>query len=168
MKIGLLSDTHGYLDPVILTHFKDCDEIWHAGDMGTMEVMKQLEAFKPTVAVYGNIEGKALREKYPLNQFFEREGLKIWMTHIAGYPGRYQTRIQSGLKSNPVGLFICGHSHILKVMKDQTFGHLHMNPGAAGVQGFHKVRTVLRFEINSGRPQNLEVIELHPRSMRRI
>ncbi|WP_053406000.1 metallophosphoesterase [Persicobacter sp. CCB-QB2] len=166
MKIGLLSDTHGFLDERVFEYFKDCDEVWHAGDIGDWELLEQLEDFKPLRAVYGNIDGGKLRQELPEDLFFEVEGLKVWMTHIGGYPGKYAARVRNILKSQGApDLFICGHSHILKVMADPKFGNmLCMNPGAAGRHGFHKVRTLLRFEVNAGRPEKLEVIELGARS----
>lgn len=159
-KIGLLSDTHSYLDETLLTHFQHCDEIWHAGDIGNPLVVKRLEAFKPFKAVFGNIDGQEIRLLYPENLRFECEGLEVLITHIGGYPGRYSQRIRPVIHSDPPGLFICGHSHILKVMHDKTLGLLHLNPGAAGKEGFHKMRTAMRFEIENGKVQALEVIEL--------
>ena len=159
-KIGLLSDTHSYLDPTILTHFQHCDEIWHAGDIGNPEVADQLEAIKPFRAVFGNIDSHVIRRRYPENLRFNCEGLDVWMTHIGGYPGKYNQRVRSLIKSEPPGLFICGHSHILKVMPDRQLGLLHLNPGACGKEGFHRMRTAMRFEIEAGKVQQLEVIEL--------
>ncbi|BDC98169.1 metallophosphoesterase family protein [Persicobacter psychrovividus] len=166
IKIGLLSDTHGHLDTRVQHHFKNCNEIWHAGDIGTMEVLKTLESFKKTRAVYGNIDGGLLRQDLEEDLFFEVEGVKVWMTHIGGYPGRFPARIKKILQEKGApDLFICGHSHILKVMVDQQHDKmLCMNPGAAGKHGFHKVRTLLRFDLNNGRAENLEVIELGPRA----
>lgn len=163
LKIGLLSDTHGFLDPSIYKYFNECDEIWHAGDLGTIEVFDELSKFKPVRAVFGNIDGHIIRSAMPENLYFEIEGLKVFITHIGGYPGRYNQVVKEFLKSNDTGLFICGHSHILKVMFDQTFKLLHINPGAAGNHGFHQVKTLIRFEINNGKPQNLEVIEIGKR-----
>lgn len=163
-KIGLLSDTHGYLDPQIFELFKDCHEIWHAGDIGTEAVADALEERFPMRAVYGNIDDAKLRARYPEHQQFEREGLRIWITHIAGAAGRYQSRIRAGIQSFSPGLLVCGHSHILKVMPVPAFGLLHINPGACGRHGFHKIRTVLRFEIERGKVQRMEAIELGPRS----
>ncbi len=159
-KIGLLSDTHGYLDETIFTHFKDCDEIWHAGDIGSLGVADRLEAFKPFKAVHGNIDGGKLRQRYPENLRFDCEGLDVWITHIGGYPGRYSTRVREEIKADPPGLFIVGHSHILKAMPDKGLGLIHLNPGACGKEGFHKVRTVMRFEVLDGKLGQLEVIEL--------
>lgn len=163
-RIGVLSDTHGFFDPRIATYFSECDEIWHAGDIGDYEVVIQLNRIAPVVAVYGNIDGTSIRARYPGHQRQVREGLDIWMTHIGGYPGNYDTRVKSNISDKPPGLFISGHSHILKVMPDKNFGFLHINPGAAGRNGLHKVRTLVRFEIDKGRIGNLDVIELGTRS----
>jgi uncharacterized protein len=162
-KIGLLSDTHSYLHPKIFSHFKDCDEIWHAGDIGSLEVLDQLSEFKPLRAVYGNIDNHKLRSACPLHQRFYCEGVDVWITHIGGYPNRYTQEVRGELKVNSPKLFICGHSHILRVMYDKKFDLLHMNPGAAGKYGIHKVITMLRFTIDKGDIKDLEVIEL-PRS----
>ena len=159
-KIGLLSDTHSYWDDNFRTHFADCDEIWHAGDIGSLEVAQQFEAFKPFRAVYGNIDGQDLRQAYPEVNRFTLEGVDVLITHIGGYPGRYDNRIKSTLFANPPKLFISGHSHILKVMFDKKIESLHMNPGAAGIYGFHQVRTLLRFVLDAGDIRDLEVIEL--------
>jgi uncharacterized protein len=164
-KIGLLSDTHGFLDPAVYRYFKDCDEIWHAGDIGTIQVFDELSKFKPTRAVYGNIDGHLIRSAMPEHLYFTAEGMKVYITHIGGYPGRYNHEVKSFLQANQTDLFICGHSHILKVMYDQTFKLLHINPGAAGNHGFHQVKTLVRFEIENGKPQNMEVIELGKRAV---
>ncbi|MEI5984358.1 metallophosphoesterase family protein [Sphingobacterium sp. PU5-4] len=163
MKIGLISDTHSYLDDAVFEYFKDCDEIWHAGDFGSMEVIERLQAFKPLKGVFGNIDGKNIRMIYPENLRFQCEGVNVWMTHIGGYPGKYSPLVREEIRKNPPKLFICGHSHILKVQFDQKLGLLHLNPGAAGKQGWHKQRTLMRFEINQDRIENLEVVELNPR-----
>lgn len=159
-KIGLLSDTHSFLDKTLLTHFQNCDEIWHAGDIGNLKVADELENLKPFRAVYGNIDGAAARRRYPEHDRFDCEGLDVWMTHIGGYPGRYNVRVREDIRTKSPGLFICGHSHILKVMSDKKLGLLHLNPGACGKEGFHKMRTAMRFEIEDGKIQKLEVIEL--------
>lgn len=159
-KIGLLSDTHSYLDAKIAHYFSGCDEIWHAGDIGNEIVADQLEALKPFRAVYGNIDTPAMRRRYPEHQRFVCEGLDVWMTHIGGYPGKYPARIRDVLASDPPGLFICGHSHILKIMPDPKFHLLHINPGACGQEGFHKIRTLVRFAIDAGKISQMEVIEL--------
>lgn len=159
-KIGLLSDTHSYLDPSVFEYFKNVDEIWHAGDIGSMEVLEQLEAFKPTKAVYGNIDHAQLRRACPEHQRFDCEGMDIWITHIGGYPGRYDRRIRDAIRANPPDIFICGHSHILKIMPDKKLNLLHINPGACGNHGFHKMKTMVRFVIEEGRAKDMEVIEL--------
>ncbi|MFA6944407.1 MAG: metallophosphoesterase family protein [Pedobacter sp.] len=158
--IGLISDTHGYLDKAVFKHFENCDEIWHAGDFGTRELADQLSAFKPLRGVYGNIDGQDIRINYPEHLRFDCEGVQVWMTHIGGYPGRYNPKIRAELYRNPPGLFISGHSHILKVMFDKKINSLHLNPGAAGKHGWHKVRTLLRFCISGEKIHTLEVIEL--------
>lgn len=165
MKILLLSDTHGYLDEKITAHAADADEIWHAGDIGNIDVADQLKKINPLKAVHGNIDGKDIRITYPLDNTFEINGIKVWITHIGGYPGHYDRRVRSILETNPPNLFICGHSHILRVMRDQKYNMLCMNPGAAGVSGFHKIRTMIRFQIISGKIENPEVIELGMRGI---
>lgn len=164
IRIGLLSDTHGFYDPRIAEHFSECNEIWHAGDVGDFDVIKMLSRISPVIAVYGNIDGTSIRSRFPGHQRHEREGVDIWMTHIGGYPGHYDTRVKSIIFSDPPGLFISGHSHILKVMPDKKNGLLHMNPGSAGRNGIHKVRTLIRFEVDNGRIDNVDVIELGSRS----
>jgi uncharacterized protein len=159
-RIGLLSDTHGYLDPAVFHHFSECDEIWHAGDVGNPDIVFQLRNFKPLRAVYGNIDGRDVRALLPADLRLDLEGLDIFITHIGGYPRRYDRRVRQLMDSDPPGLFICGHSHILRVMFDQKYHCLYMNPGACGHQGFHKIRTLLRFEIQEGKVQNVVVIEL--------
>lgn len=164
-RIGLLSDTHGYLDQGIAKHFADCDEVWHAGDIGTIEVSDRLSEWKTFRAVYGNIDGGKLRLIHPENQLFELEGVKVLITHIGGYPGRYNSRVREIIQKEKPKLYICGHSHILKVMHDKKNDLLHMNPGAAGFSGFHQVKTLLRFKIDAGEIKDLEVIELGKRSV---
>jgi putative phosphoesterase len=159
-RIGLLSDTHGFLDPDIFEHFAECDEIWHAGDVGSEKIMEQLATFKTFRGVFGNIDDRSITSILPRDLRFELEGLDIFITHIGGYPGRYNKRVLQIMNIDPPGLFICGHSHILKVIYDKKYQCLHMNPGACGHQGFHKIRTLLRFEIEGGRVQNAVVIEL--------
>lgn len=165
VKIGLLSDTHGWLEERVFHHFAACDEIWHAGDIGQSEVTDRLAAFKPLRAVYGNIDGAILRRTYPENLHFEMAGLQVFMTHIGGYPGKYPARIREQIVAEKPGLFICGHSHILKVMPDKQYNLLHINPGAAGNHGFHQVKTLVRFEIENGKIGQLQAIELGPRSI---
>ena len=159
-KILLLSDTHSYIDDQILKHANWADEVWHAGDIGNIEVTDKLKTIKPVRAVYGNIDNSEIRSEFPLDNRFEVEGVSVWMTHIGGYPKRYDSRIKNKLHANPPNLFISGHSHILKVMHDKELDLLHMNPGAAGKHGFHQIRTMLRFELDLGTIKNLEVIEL--------
>jgi putative phosphoesterase len=159
-KVGLLSDTHGYLDERILFHLNDCDEIWHAGDIGDAELSDKLSKFKTLKAVFGNIDGTELRQMHPKDLHFRCEGVKVFMTHIGGYPGSYSAGIKQKIIDVKPDLFICGHSHILKVMPDKNLRLLHMNPGAAGKHGFHKIRTLLKFEINGKKIENLRVIEL--------
>jgi putative phosphoesterase len=159
-KILLLSDTHGHLDSKITKYVDQADEVWHAGDIGKIEVLDGLEALKPTRAVYGNIDGNKVRLQAPEVLSFSCEGVRVLMTHIAGYPGRYTPQARTLISQYKPKLFICGHSHILKVMQDKKNGHLHMNPGAAGISGFHKIRTLLRFDLSEGKIQNLEAIEL--------
>lgn len=164
MKIGLISDTHGYLDPQVFRYFAECDELWHAGDIGSMEVADQLEHFKPLRAVWGNIDGKEFQARYPEHQHFSCEGLKVWMTHIGGKPPRYAKGIRPLLLEHKPDIFICGHSHILRVMTDEKTGRLlYLNPGAAGMQGFHKMRTLLRFDIREAKVSNMQVVELGKR-----
>ncbi|QTE39655.1 metallophosphoesterase family protein [Mucilaginibacter gossypii] len=159
-RIGLISDTHSYLDDAVFKHFENCDEIWHAGDFGTLALADKLAAFKPLKGVYGNIDDKDVRIVYPEYLRFKCEDVDVWMTHIGGYPGRYSQNIKAEIYSNPPQLFITGHSHILKVMFDKKINCLHMNPGAAGKQGWHKVRTLLRFNIDGDKIQDLQIIEL--------
>lgn len=159
-KILLLSDTHGYMDDRILHYASEVDEIWHAGDIGNTEVSEALQKIKPFRAVYGNIDGTEIRAEFPLNQVFELEGVKVLMTHIGGYPGRYNERVKKLIQEEKPRLYICGHSHILKVMPDKTRNLIHMNPGAAGLYGQQTVRTMLRFQLHNGKIENPEVIEL--------
>ncbi len=161
MRIGLLSDTHGWLDPQLSEAFADCDELWHAGDLGNLAVADALlSTAKPLLAVYGNIDDTTVRQHYPLDLIFEREGLKILMTHIGGYPGRYTARLKKLLDVHKPQLYVCGHSHILKVVPDQARQLLHINPGACGREGFHRMRTAVRFSLSAGKIADLEVIEL--------
>ncbi|TQD33644.1 metallophosphoesterase family protein [Haloflavibacter putidus] len=162
-KILLLSDTHSYLDNRILSYARQADEIWHAGDIGNTKVTDALKKIKPLRAVYGNIDDHEVRKEFPLNNRFMCEAVDVWITHIGGYPGKYSPAVREKIKKNPPKLFICGHSHILKVMHDKNLNLLHMNPGACGKQGFHQVRTMLRFEIEGENIKNLEVIELGKR-----
>ncbi len=159
-RILLLSDTHSHIDERILHYVSEADEIWHAGDIGDLKVTDKIKELKPLRAVYGNIDDHEIRKEFPLNQRFLCEGVDVWITHIGGYPGRYSPAIREEIQKNPPKLFICGHSHILKVMPDKKLDLLHMNPGAAGKYGFHKKRTMLRFNIDGGNITDLVVIEL--------
>jgi putative phosphoesterase len=159
-KILLLSDTHSHIDERILHYAGEADEIWHAGDIGKTDVTDKLKQIGPLRAVYGNIDDAEIRKEFPLNQRFMCEEVDVWITHIGGYPGKYSPAIREDIRQNPPKLFICGHSHILKVMNDKNLGLLHMNPGAAGKHGFHKKRTMLRFQIDKKEIKELEVIEL--------
>lgn len=159
-KILLLSDTHSFIDDQILKFVKQADEVWHAGDIGDLKVTDTLKKYKPLRAVYGNIDDKDARAEFPLDNKFVIEGVSVWITHIGGYPNKYNLRVREELKRERPKLFICGHSHILKVQFDEKLKLLHLNPGAAGNHGFHKVRTMLRFEIDKGAITNMEVIEL--------
>jgi putative phosphoesterase len=164
MKIGLLSDTHGYLDPKVFVHFKDCDEIWHAGDIGDISVTSELEKFKPLRAVFGNIDNKALQSKYPEDLRFTCEGMKVYITHIGGTPPKYNQRVRPLLRENTPDMFICGHSHILCVKRDSELNNMiFVNPGAAGNHGFHRVKTLVRFSVDGTKISNMEVIELGKR-----
>ncbi len=163
-RIGLISDTHSFLHPRVKHHFKDCDEIWHAGDIGNIHLAEELEAFKPFRAVYGNIDGTEVRKAFPKNLRFELEGVRVWITHIGGYPNRYDRRVFEEINRNPPDLFISGHSHILKAMPDKKLNLLHLNPGAAGKVGFHQLMTLMRFELNQSKIEKLEVIELEKRA----
>ncbi|MCD8309799.1 MAG: metallophosphatase family protein [Prevotellaceae bacterium] len=160
VKIGLLSDTHAYWDEKYLHYFEPCDQIWHAGDIGSLEVAEKLAAFRPLRAVYGNVDGQELRVRYPQTLRFTVEEADVLVKHIGGYPGRYDPSIRETILAHPPRLFISGHSHILKVKYDKALGLLHVNPGAAGIYGFHKVRTLVRFVIDGGTFRDLEVIEL--------
>jgi putative phosphoesterase len=159
-KIGLISDTHGYLDDQMIRLLEPCDEVWHAGDIGDFSVIEKIRERKPVRAVFGNIDGRQARLEFPENNRFFCEEVDVWITHIGGYPGKYHPAIREALSRNPPQLFICGHSHILKVMFDKKLNCLHMNPGAAGKSGFHQIRTFLRFSIHGKEIKELEVVEL--------
>jgi putative phosphoesterase len=164
MKIGLLSDTHSFLDPMIFEYFKNCDEIWHAGDIGDSEIIHLIEKVKPLKAVFGNIDNKELQNSLPEDLWFSCEGLRIWMTHIGGAPPNYNPRVKKILKEKVPDVFICGHSHILRVKKDPAYKDmLYVNPGAAGNHGFHTIKTIIRFEIKKASIFNMEAIELGKR-----
>ncbi|ETN94953.1 hypothetical protein SAMN04487906_1143 [Zhouia amylolytica] len=162
-NVLLLSDTHSHLDNQILKYVAQADEVWHAGDIGDLQVTDTLKSLKPLRAVYGNIDNDKARLEFPENNRFTCEAVDVWITHIGGYPARYDRRIKEEITKNPPKLFICGHSHILKVMWDKKLNLLHMNPGAAGKHGFHSVRTMLRFVIDGDQIKNLEIIELEKR-----
>jgi putative phosphoesterase len=165
-RIGLLSDTHGYLDPKIFHHFSECDEVWHAGDIGDEDVADALENFKTLRAVYGNIDDISLQTRYPEDLFFNCEQMKIWITHIGGTPPKYNPRIRKILAQETPDIFICGHSHILKIKRDPNFGDMiFLNPGAAGNQGFHSMKTIVRFTLNDKKIEHMEVIELGKRGV---
>jgi putative phosphoesterase len=160
MRIGILSDTHGYLDAKIEHFFKDCDEIWHCGDIGDISLADRLGKKCPLRAVYGNIDGGAIRQTFPEKLLFICEGVKVFLTHIGGYPDHYETSVKTILEQERPQLYVCGHSHILKVMYDKKLHCLHINPGAAGKYGFHKVRTAVRLVVEQGNIKDLEVLEL--------
>ncbi len=159
-RIGLLSDTHGFINERIYSFFENVDEIWHAGDFGNIETADKLNEFKPLRGVYGNIDGQNVRVVHPLHQRFMCEGIDVWMTHIGGYPGRYERYVKPDIYTNSPNLFISGHSHILKVIYDKKLDFLHLNPGAAGNYGFHKVCTALRFVIDEKDIRDLEIWEM--------
>ncbi|MFN8321615.1 MAG: metallophosphoesterase family protein [Chitinophagales bacterium] len=164
LRIGLLSDTHGFLDKKIFEVFSEVDEIWHAGDLGSIALCDELKGFKPFYAVYGNIDDRNIRMDYPMNLVMHREGFKILMTHIGGYPGNYEPKARRKIEEENPDIFICGHSHILKVIRDEKYRNMVvMNPGAAGAQGFHKIKTALRFTLHKQKIENLEVVELGKR-----
>ena len=163
MKIGILSDTHSYIDDRILAYLRDRDEIWHIGDFGHYEVVAQLQQIAPLKGVYGNIDGQAIRQEFAQHERFERAGLDVWMTHIGGYPGKYERHIRDAIHQEPPDLFLSGHSHILKVVRDQKLNLMHLNPGAAGKTGFHKERTLLLMELVDRQIRDLRVVELGKR-----
>lgn len=159
-KIGLLSDTHGFLDDKLFDFFSICDEIWHAGDIGNIETADKINTFRPLKSVHGNIDGHEVRIIYPRHQRFTCENTDVWITHIGGYPGHYEPEVLKSLITKPPKLFICGHSHILKIIYDKKFDLLHINPGAAGKFGFQKVRTAVRFCIDGYDIKNMEILEM--------
>lgn len=163
-RIGLISDTHSYLEPKAIKYLRECDEIWHAGDVGDLSVIEQLNRIKPTKGVYGNIDGQEIRKLFPKNLRFFCEGVDVWITHIGGYPNRYSQDVRDEIRVNPPQLFISGHSHIVKVMFDKKLNLLHINPGSAGKSGFHKVKTLVRFTIDRKEIRDLDIIELGPKS----
>jgi uncharacterized protein len=162
-RIGLISDTHSYLDDKVFGHFKDVDEIWHGGDFGNAAIADALKAFKPLRGVYGNIDGYDISSEFPEELIFMCEQVKVFIKHIGGYPGRYEPGVKNTILKEKPQLFISGHSHILKIMYDDKLQCLHINPGAAGLQGWHKVKTLVRFVIDGNQIKNCEVIELGKR-----
>ncbi len=160
VKIGILSDTHGYIDERIFKYFESCDEIWHCGDWGSLEAVERLNKFKPLRAVWGNIDSYEIRNMFPQHNRFRIEDTEVWITHIGGYPGKYDPLVKPAIFQRPPKLFVCGHSHILKVQYDDLLKLLHVNPGAAGKYGWHTVQTIIRLEIHGSEIKNLEVIEL--------
>jgi len=160
LKIGILSDTHGYVPPQLYDFFKNCDELWHAGDWGDVETYEKLRLFKPLRTVWGNIDNKDIRLEMPEHLLFRAEDLNVLIIHIGGYPGKYSHRCLDLIKSNRPDIMVCGHSHILKVMRDKTYGLMHFNPGACGMKGFHAKCTALRFEVEGKNLKNLEVWEM--------
>ena len=158
-KILLISDTHGYIDEKIIKYANQVDEIWHAGDIGDISVTDTLKTIKPLKAVYGNIDDQKIRSEFPLHNRFLCEKVDVWITHIGGYPKKYNPKIIDELRSNPPDLFICGHSHILKVINDKELNLLHINPGAIGKHGLHNVRTMIQFEINGEKIEYLSIVE---------
>lgn len=162
-KILLLSDTHSHIDEKILKYVSQADEVWHAGDIGDLKVTDTIKKLKPLRGVYGNIDNAEARMEFPLDNRFVCEDVEVYITHIGGYPKKYNPRVKTELERYPPKIFICGHSHILKVMFDKELNLLHLNPGAAGIYGMHQVRTMLRFEIDKDQIKNLEIIELGPK-----
>ena len=160
MRIGILSDTHGYMDEKTLHYLKDCDEIWHAGDVGDFSIVSKLEEVTSVRAVYGNIDGQNVRVSLPEVQKFEIENIKVLMLHIAGYPGTYNPKARELIRDFSPKIVVCGHSHILKVVNDKKNKHLHINPGAVGKSGFHKIRTMIRLSLDAGNIKDMEVIEM--------
>jgi uncharacterized protein len=167
VRIGFLSDTHGFLDEAVFSYFADCDEVWHAGDFGSIELLRTLRDFKTLRGVYGNIDGTDVRAEVPSELEWNCEGVRTYMTHAGGHPGRYNPDARRELLKRNPDLFLCGHSHILRVMRDPSLGLVYMNPGACGRHGWHKVRTLLRFTVQAGKISDAEAIELGPRAISR-
>jgi putative phosphoesterase len=163
MEIGIISDTHGYLDPQVFTAFENCDEIWHAGDFGTLEILESLRNFKPLRSVFGNIDDVSIRQQTAENERFECAGVRVWMTHIGGHPGRYATRVRKVLDVDPPDVLICGHSHVVCVENDPKYNLKYLNPGAAGHEGHHIMRTLLKATFAEKKLCNLRLVELGPR-----
>jgi putative phosphoesterase len=168
MRVALISDTHGYLGEDVLRHIDPCDEVWHAGDIGTTEVTDKLKSIKPLRAVFGNIDGGGLRVEFPETVHITIDGVTFLMTHIGGAPNKYPATVKQHILKLKPQVFICGHSHILRVVYDKPYGLLHLNPGACGIYGFHQIRTMLRFKIDGDKLTNMEVIELGPRVAKKI
>jgi hypothetical protein len=166
VRIGLLSDTHGFLDEAVFNYFAACDELWHAGDFGSSDLLQHLRRFKPMRGVYGNVDGADIRAEVPADLDWECEGVRVYMTHIGGYPGNYDRIARQQLKERRPDLFVCGHSHILRIERDPALGLLYMNPGACGHSGWHQIRTLLRFTVHSGKIEGVEAIELGPRGQK--
>jgi uncharacterized protein len=162
-RIGLLSDTHNFLDDAVFRHFDSCDEIWHAGDFGSSAIADRLKAFRPLRGVFGNIDGNDIRSVFPEKLHWQCEEVRIYMTHIGGYPPKYNPAVKKELETGSPNLFVCGHSHILRIMYDDRLQCLHMNPGAAGNHGWHKIRTIIRFSVDGKEMKDCEVIELGKR-----
>lgn len=163
-KILLISDSHAWLDEKLIKHIKNCDEVWHAGDIGNINFCNKVESLKPLRAVYGNIDGQEIRLRFGENEYFTCEDVKVVMTHIGGSPGKYPARVKELLMVQKPDIYITGHSHILKVIYDKQFQLLHLNPGACGIHGFHQVKTALRFEIHGKEIKNLEIVEFGKRN----
>jgi putative phosphoesterase len=168
MKIGLISDTHGWIHPSLFKHFAECDEIWHAGDIGNIQTADALSSFKKLRAVYGNIDDSIVRSVFNESIRFTVGEMNIWMTHIGGTPGNYSPKVKSEIYVNPPDIFICGHSHIAKIIFDKRSGSLYINPGAAGYTGFHKYMTAIRFRIDEKKIHGLEVIEMGERGKAKV
>ena len=168
MRVGLLSDTHGFLDDTIFTHLENCSEIWHAGDIGSFDVLDRLQTFRPARIVFGNIDGPEIRSRLPEDLQWSVEDVQVYMTHIGGYPSRYDPRAKKELAHRKPNLFICGHSHVLKVMHDTKLGLLHINPGASGHAGWHSRRTIMRLDIEAGNIRDIEVVDLGPRGRKSL
>lgn len=159
-KIGVISDTHGYIDDKLIGFFSECDEIWHAGDVGDYSVIDRLSEISEVKVVFGNIDGTDIRSDFKENLKFQCENMNVWITHIGGYPGKYDFRIRNELMTNPPDIFVAGHSHILKIIYDNKINCLHINPGAYGKSGIHKVRTALKFEIDKEEVRNMKILEI--------
>lgn len=164
-RIGILSDTHGYIPPQLYEFFKDCDELWHAGDWGDLKTLDAIRNFKPLKTVWGNIDDKAIRLEMPEYTLFDCENLKVLMIHIGGYPGKYSSKCLELIKLNCPDVMVCGHSHILKVMRDKTYGLMHINPGACGYKGFHSISTAIRFVVDGNQMKDMEVWEIPKRKL---